>query len=148
MEGWDADSYEYPQMSGTYNGRHYLTAYGKQQKTEFENIIIDHDGSNYASASGEGAITYNFTVSTAGTYDVAVRLCYPFWDKNGIYVSLNGATTHYTESRLWWPYWRTTFWTTLAKGVSLSAGTHMIRISVDVKGVQFYGFRACSSFSE
>lgn len=148
-------------MSGTYNGRHYLTAYSKQQKTEFENIIVDHDGANYASASGivsiengvatlgdEGAVTYQFTVSTAGTYDVAVRLCYPFWDKNGIYVSLDGTTTHFTESRLWWPYWRTTFWTALASGVSLSAGTHTIKISVDVKGVQFYGFRVCSSFSE
>ena len=161
MEGRDADSYEYPQMSGTYNGRHYLTAYSKQQKTEFENIIIDHDGGDYASASGivsvekgiatlgdEGAVTYQFTVSTAGTYDVAVRLWYPFWDKNGIYVSLDGTTTHFTESRLWWPYWRTTFWTTLASGVSLSAETHTIKISVDVKGVQFYGFRVCSSFSE
>jgi hypothetical protein len=148
-------------MSGTYNGRHYLTAYSKQQKTEFENIIIDHDGGDYASASGivsiengiatlgdEGSVTYRLTISTAGTYDVAVRLCYPFWDKNGIYVSLDGATTHYSESRLWWPYWRSTFWTSLASGVSLAAGTHTIRISVDVKGVQFYGFRVCSSFSE
>ena len=79
-------------MSGTYNGRHYLTAYGKQQSTNFDNIIIDHDGGNYASASGivsiengiatlgdEGSVTYQFNVSTAGTYDVAVRLCYPFW---------------------------------------------------------------------
>ena len=161
MEGRDADSYEYPQMSGTYNGRHYLTAYSKQQSTDFDNIIIDHDGGNYTSASGivsvengiatlgdEGTVTYQFTVSTAGTYDVAVRLCYPFWDKNGIYVSLDGTTTRFTESRLWWPYWRTTFWTTLASGVSLSAGTHTIKISVDVKGVQFYGFRVCSSFSE
>lgn len=161
MEGRDADSYSYPQMSGTYNGRHYLTAYSKQQKTEFENIIIDHDGGDYASASGivsiengiatlgdEGSVTYRFSISTAGTYDVAVRLCYPFWDKNGIYVLLDGATTHYSESRLWWPYWRSTFWTSLASGVSLSAGTHTIRISVDVKGVQFYGFRVCGSFSE
>ena len=79
---------------------------------------------------------------------MAVRLCYPFWDKNGICVSIDGATTHYTESRLWWPYWRTTFWTTLASGIALSAGSHTIRISVDVKGVQFYGFRVCDSFSE
>lgn len=161
MEGRDADSYSYPQMSGTYNGRHYLTAYGKQQKTEFENIIIDHDGGNYTGASGivsiengiatlgdEGSVTYSFNISTAGTYDVAVRLCYPFWDKNGIYVSLDGATTYYSENRLWWPYWRSTFWTSLASGVSLSAGTHTLKISVDVKGVQFYGFRVCSSFSE
>lgn len=101
-----------------------------------------------ATLGDNGAATYNFMVSTAGTYDIAVRICYPFWDKNGIYVSIDGATTHYTESRLWWPYWRSTFWTTLASGISLSAGSHTIRISVDVKGVQFYGFRICDSFSE
>lgn len=79
---------------------------------------------------------------------MAVRLCYPFWDKNGIYVSLDGSTKHFTESRLWWPYWRSTFWASLASDVTLSAGTHTITISVDVKGVQFYGFRVCSAFSE
>ena len=93
-------------------------------------------------------MTYSFTVGTAGTYDVAVRICYPFWDKNGIYISLDGTQKHFTESRLWWPYWRSTFWTSLASGVSLSAGTHTVTISVDVKGVQFYGFRVCSAFSE
>jgi hypothetical protein len=35
----------------------------------------------------EGEATYTFNISSAGTYDIAVRLCYPFWDKNGIYVS-------------------------------------------------------------
>lgn len=161
MEGRDADRYEYPQMSGTYNGRHYLTAYGKQQSTEFGNIAIDRDASGYASASGivsiengvatlgdNGAATYEFTISTPGTYDVAVRLCYPFWDKNGIYISLDGVSRHFTENRIWWPYWRSTFWISLASGVMLSAGTHTIRISVDVKGVQFYGFRVCSDFSQ
>ena len=79
---------------------------------------------------------------------MAVRLCFPFWDKNGIYISIDGGRKHFTESRLWWPYWRTTFWSALAKGISLSAGTHTITVSVDVKGVQFYGFRVCSAFSE
>ena len=161
MEGADAVSREYPQLVGTYNRRRYLTAYGKEQKAEFGNILIDRDGGNYASASGivsiengvatlgdAGSVTYSFTVGTAGTYDVAVRICYPFWDKNGIYISLDGTQKHFTESRLWWPYWRSTFWTSLASGVSLSAGTHTVTISVDVKGVQFYGFRVCSAFSE
>ena len=101
-----------------------------------------------ATLGDNGEITYSFTIDTAGTYDVAVRLCYPFWDKNGIYVSLDGTTTHFTENRLWWPYWRSTFWTALASGVTLSVGTHTLKISVDVKGVQFYGFRVCDSFSE
>ena len=161
MEGQDAASREYPLIGDTYNRRRYLTAYGKQQKTRFENIIADRNADNPSGASGiifiengiavlgdEGSATYRFTVSAAGTYDVAVRICYPFWDKNGIYISLDGAETHFTESRLWWPYWRTSFWTALAKGVPLSAGTHTIKISVDVKGVQFYGFRVCGSFSE
>lgn len=159
MEGADTVSREYPQLVGTYNRRRYLTAYGKEQKTEFGTVYIDHDGGNYSSASGivsiengiatlgdNGSVTYSFNVDTAGTYDVAVRLCYPFWDKNGIYVTLDGSTKHFTESRLWWPYWRSTFWTSLASSVSLSAGTHTITISVDVKGVQFYGFRVCSNF--
>lgn len=138
-----------------------MTAYGKQQNTEFGTVYVDKSGGSPDSYSGilavsdsiatlgdGGSATYSFTVSTAGTYDVAVRLCYPFWDKNGIYVSIDGVTKHFTESRLWWPYWRTTFWSALAKGISLSAGTHTITISVDVKGVQFYGFRVCSAFSE
>ena len=95
-----------------------------------------------------GSATYRFSVPTAGTYDIAVRLCFPFWDKNGIYISIDGGRKHFTESRLWWPYWRTTFWSALAEGISLSAGTHTITVSVDVKGVQFYGFRVCQSFSE
>ena len=104
MEGADAVSREYPQLVGTYNRRRYLTAYGKEQKTEFGTVYIDHDGGNYSSASGivsiengiatlgdNGSVTYSFTVDTAGTYDVAVRLCYPFWDKNGIYAALDGS---------------------------------------------------------
>ena len=161
MEGPDAVSYEYPQLAGTYNRRNYLTAYAKEQKVEFGTILIDRDAGNYSGASGivsiengvatlgdAGSVTYSFTVGTAGTYDVAVRICYPFWDKNGIYISLDGTQKHFAESRLWWPYWRSTFWTSLASGVSLSAGTHTVTISVDVKGVQFYGFRVCSAFSE
>lgn len=160
MEGRDATSYEYPLMNGTYNRRHYLTAYSKEQHTEFGTIYVDADGttSSYsgivsfengvATLGDAGSATYTFSVSSAGTYDIAIRLCYPFWDKNGIYVSIDGNQTHFTESRLWWPYWRSTFWTTLASSISLSAGTHTIVISVDVKGVQFYGYRVCSSFSE
>lgn len=160
MEGRDAANYEYPQMTGTYNRRHYLTAYSKDQHTEFETIYVDADGktSSYsgivsfengvATLGDAGSATYIFSVASAGTYDIAVRLCYPFWDKNGIYVSIDGKTTHFTENRLWWPYWRSTFWTSLASRISLSAGSHTIKIFVDVKGVQFYGYRVCSSFSE
>lgn len=101
MESADAVEYSYPQMSGTYNRRRYLTAYGKQQNAEFGTVYVDKSGESPDSYSGivavsdsiatlgdGGSATYSFTVSTAGTYDVAVRLCYPFWDKNGIYISI------------------------------------------------------------
>lgn len=160
MEGADAVSREYPLLSGMYNRRNYLTAYGKEQKTEFGNILIDRDGkpdsySGIVSVSDgmvtlgdEGEAVYRFQIGTAGTYDVAVRICYPFWDKNGIYIFIDGNRKHFTESRLWWPYWRSTFWISLAENVHLSAGTHTVTVSVDVKGVQFYGFRVCSAFRE
>lgn len=147
MEGRDAASYNAPLMAETYNGRHYLTAYSKIQRTEFGTIFLDR-GARPDSYSGivsvsdtlvtlgeNGRASYNFTVDSDGTYDVAVRLCYPFWDKNGVYVALDGETTHFSETRLWWPYWKTTFWITLAKGMSLSAGQHTLTISVDVNGV-------------
>ncbi|ADL53625.1 glycosyl hydrolase family 18 protein [Clostridium cellulovorans] len=161
MEGQDATSRSQPQIASSYNGRKYLTAYSKEQKAEFGTIYVDRGGGtpdkytgvvsvsdSMVSLGDEGTATYNFTVASAGTYDIAVRLCYPFWDKNGVYISIDGAEVHFYESRLWWPYWRTTFWKTLAKGVALSAGTHTIKVSVDVKGVQFYGFRVCSAFNE
>lgn len=39
MEGWDAVSRTYPLLGETYNRRRYLTAYSKQQKTEFGTIL-------------------------------------------------------------------------------------------------------------
>lgn len=159
MEGQDAVDHTYPQMGESYNGRKYLTAYSKQRYTEFSGIRVDRDGtpdsySGIVSVTNgvltlgtEGETTYRFSVQTAGTYDIAVQLCYPFWDKNGIYISIDGSTTHFTESRLWWPYWRTTFWKRLCRSY-LSAGTHTITVSVDVENVMFYGFRVCNSFTE
>jgi len=39
------------------------------------------------------------------------------------------------------------FWKCAWKEVSLSAGTHTLAVSVAAKGVQFYGFKVCQSFS-
>ena len=62
MEGRDAVSHDYPLLSGTYNRRHYLTAYGKEQKAEFDGIVADRNGGNPDSYSGivsvsEGMVT-------------------------------------------------------------------------------------------
>jgi len=133
---------------------------GDRGSRSFAELYVDHDAmpdsysgvvsvSNSVTTLGdEGAAIYHFTLAQAGTYDVAVKLGFPFWDKNNIHISLDGNEVDFSENRLWWPYWRTTFWTVLKKGVSLSQGTHTITISLGAKGVQFYGFRVCSSFSE
>lgn len=161
MEGADAVSREYPLLSGVYNRRRYLTSYGKEQIAEFGKVAVDRNGGNPESTSGsvsasdkivtlgeKGKAVYNFTIGTAGAYDLAVSICYPSWDKNGIYVSVDGEQKHFTESRLWWPYWRVPFWAAFASGMQLTAGKHTITISVDKTGVQFYGFRVCSAFRE
>lgn len=131
------------------------------QKTSFGTIYIDRGGgtpdsytglatvSDYMTVLGEGATaTFHFTIEQAGTYDIAVRLAFPFWDKNALNVAVDGSSKTFSESRLWWPYWRRTCWLSFASGRSLSAGSHTLTISGGVPGVQFYGFRVCSSFSE
>lgn len=161
MEGWDAVSRESPITAETYNRRRYLTCYGKTQRSEFGTIFVDRDGDPDSYTGGvvlgngtitlssvDGQATYNFTIAQPGVYDVAVSLCYPFWDKNAINVSLDGSGQTFTENRLWWPYWRKTFWVILANKVSLSAGAHTLTINGGAIGAQFYGFRVCSNFSE
>lgn len=161
MEGWDAVSREAPIIAETYNRRKYLTCYGKTQKSEFGTIYVNRDGEpdSYTDgvvvgngmitlSSSEGKAEYNFTIDKSGTYDVVVQLCFPFWDKNGITIAIDGTVVSYSENRLWWPYWRKTFWAALATNVNLLAGTHSITIEGGVVGTQFYGFRVCSNFSE
>lgn len=97
---------------------------------------------------GEGSsAVFRFSIASAGSYDIAVRLCFPFWDKNALRVTVDGIVKTFSESRLWWPYWRRTCWLSFGR-VNLSAGTHTLTIDGGVPGVQFYGFRVCSSFSE
>jgi spore germination protein YaaH len=161
MDGWTvAEPSQGALTRETYNRRRYLTCYGKVQNTIFGTIYVDRNGvpnsytgvvtvtENMAVLGEGGSATYTFNVSTASTYDVAVRLCYPFWGRNVIDISLDGSARTMQETRLWWPYWRKLCWLTLASKVTLSAGSHTIRISGGVPGVQFYGFRVCSAFSE
>lgn len=162
MEGWDVSSPQSsPMVRETYKGRHYLTTYSKEQKSEFGSIFVDRNGvpDSYTGVLtvtdtmvtlGEetATATYNFTVAQAGVYDVAVKLCYPLWDRNSIDISVDGVGKSFSEDRLWWVYWRKLFWSSLASGVYLSVGAHTIEITGGAIGTQFYGFRVCSSFSE
>lgn len=161
MEGADFTNREYPLISASYNRRRYLTAYGKEQKTEFGIIYIDRHGGGpetyndgitlldtTATIRADGEASYKFQITNAGTYDIAIKLVFPFWDKNNINVSLDGINKSFNENRLWWAYWRTSCWLSLSSGVFLSAGTHTVSISSDTPGVIFSGFRVCSEFKE
>jgi len=162
MEGWDTSrETAEPTKHETYSGRKYLTTYLKQQKVSFGAISVDRNGvpdsysgnavigEGYASVLDEEAVLkYTFEVPTAGTYDVAVEIVYPRWDKNSIGISLDGDSQMLSESRLYFLYWRKKFWRILKSGVSLSAGKHTITVSGGVPGVVFYGFRVCSDFSQ
>jgi hypothetical protein len=160
-EGGDATAKVSPITSETYNRRHYLTCYGKTQKTSFGTVYVDRDGTpdSYTDdvVVGSGTITlsasdgtaeYDFNISQSGTYDVAVDICFPFWNKNGINIALDGDTVSFSENRLWWPYWKKTYWASLAHSVYLSAGSHTLTVEGGVPGAQFYGFKVCSAFSE
>lgn len=160
MEGWDAAATDGPVTKDIYNRRRYLTCYSKTQHTSFGQIIVDRNGGSPDARSGNvivgdgvttlgasGTATFNFNIPTAGIYDVVVRICFPFWDKNGIVVALDGESATFSETRLWWPYWRMTCWLTLAKGKMLSEGQHSIVIRNGVQGAQFYGFRVCTDFT-
>lgn len=161
MEGADAVEREAPIVGDVYDRRRFLTSYSKMQKTDFADILIDRSAGSPDSTSGvvtnygdyislgeNGNAVYNFTVDAAGTYDIAVRVCYPFWEKRSINIALDGAVTAFSESRLWWPYWRLACWLPLAKGVSLSAGQHSITVTTGDNGVHFYGFRVCTAFCQ
>lgn len=160
MEGQDSN-YDGNLRGDVYNRRRYLTCYGKSQKAEFEGVVIDRNGGSLDSHSGiiaisdnmitmgdNGEAVYNFSISSAGAYDIAVCICFPFWDKNAVYISIDGENVYFSENRLWWPYWRKTAWFTLDNNKYLSTGNHTIKVSTSVKGVQFYGFKVCTHFSE
>jgi len=160
-EGGDAVSREEPMVGDTYNRRNYLTCYGKVQKASFGTIYVDRDGEPDSYTDGivvgngtvtlsaeDGTAEYAFNISASGTYDVAVKICFPFWDKNAINIALDGSAVSFCENRLWWPYWRKTTWLSLASGISLPAGNHTLSIEGGAPGAQFYGFRICSAFSE
>lgn len=160
MEGPDAISYTNPLTAETYNRRRYLTAYSKQQKVTFGDIYVDGNGGtptkksgvvnceeNYAVLGNGGKLEYKFSVG-AGTYDIAFKICYPFWHQNGIKISIDGTSKTYIESRLWWPYWRTTCWLSLVDGMYLSAGEHTLTVENVVEGVMFFGYRVCSNFTD
>jgi len=101
MEGQDAIEYDSPIVTDTYNRRRYLTVYAKKQKVDFGEVYVDIGGGDpteksgsvglehtYASMGAKGKLEYEFTIEEDGYYDIPFKICFPFWDQNGIKLSL------------------------------------------------------------
>ena len=90
MEGRDAVSYEYPLLAGTYNRRHYLTAYGKEQKAAFGTVYLDRGGGTPDSHSGIVSVSDFMTVlgeGSSATRSEEISLDYDFFHSHLLLLS-------------------------------------------------------------
>lgn len=94
----------------------------------------------------EASAEHRLEIMQAGYHDIGVRLCFPYWDKNAIAVSLDSNAKTFSENRLWWPYWRRLCWLTFEKGVFLAAGAYAVSISgIVCQEFSFTDFRYAAS---
>ncbi|MCL1915013.1 MAG: hypothetical protein FWG10_14380 [Eubacteriaceae bacterium] len=156
VDGKDAAGKSGPAIEGWYGRRSYLTCYGKTQKTSFGSVVLERSGvpddvddeymgigSESVSFNGEGTAYYDFSLP-AGSWDIAVCFVFPFFSSDRISFRLGGQTATISEGRQWWPYWRKTVWKKIG---TVGTGSHTLEVT-GAPLAQFYGFRACSSFSE
>lgn len=96
----------------------------------------------------EGYAEYVFSVPQAGEYDLAVRVHFPWWNRQILSLWLNGVRIQLGPFPDWYPFHRRTHWLRAAR-VQLDAGTHTLELRGDssLYGIQFWGFRVCSQFN-
>ena len=96
----------------------------------------------------EGRAEYSFSVPQAGEYDLAIRVNFPWWNRQVLPLWLNGELIQVGPFVDWYPLHRRTHWT-LAKRVVLTAGEHLLVLQGDPSqyGIRFFGFSVCSHFS-
>jgi spore germination protein YaaH len=158
--GRDYAGFGGPIAVDAYQRRPYATCYSKAQRAQFGAVSVQRNGvpdaiNGSADYEYEGVGSDSVTLNGAntgdamqfyfsGAGDVALQFVFPYFNANEIRVTVDGAAWSYSESRLWWPYWRKSVW---MKAATVGAGSH----TIEVKGspqVQFFGYRVCSSFSE
>lgn len=143
--------------------RNYLVTYEKAAGYEFTGQIVDRTGTDYDEISGamtggngwvsprvpgageeEGVALYSFEVAQSGEYDLAVRMNPPWWNRQRLQLSLNGAPVQIGPFPDWYPLHRRTHWL-LAGRFYLSAGSHTLEVRGEGSqyGTQFWGFRVC-----
>src|SRR5690625_3879569 len=93
-----------------------------------------------------GETIYNFTLQSIGTYDIALNIAFPIWDKNYIKISIDKDKKTIKGTRLWKTYWRTPCWLKLKKNIYLTTCAHTIKIKAVIPSVQYYGFRVFKDF--
>lgn len=163
-----------PLVQSDYGGKTFMTAYHKTQVPSFIGSVASRAGDEYDDHGGaltqgagyissrqprpleegseeyeeEGWAEYNVNISSSGMYDIAVRINYPWFDKDHITISIDGSSYSVSQPNQWYPLARTVHWVKLTT-VSLSAGNHTIRFEggSTAYGAQFYGFNICQSFT-
>ncbi|WP_202078290.1 glycosyl hydrolase family 18 protein [Caldalkalibacillus salinus] len=110
--------------------------------------LRDSNG-NIIGYEDEGYGRWSFTIATSGSYDVVVRVNYPWWDRQKLGFKLDGQAVTVGEMPQWYPYHRTTHWVKLGR-FQLSEGTHTLELFGNAShyNTQFYGFRVCHQFEE
>lgn len=73
-----------------------------------------------------GSWEYSFTVSTAGTYTLALEMNYPWFDSNALSIQLDGVDYSRQENRFWNITFREKHLEVFFTG-TLSAGTHTVK---------------------
>lgn len=163
----DATAVNAPATTGTYNGYDFVTTYNKIQETTFNSQVVQQNATDYTSHSGAlsiqsdhisaeqptstgspGQATYSFDIGTAGTYEIVLKVNFPWWDEAKIGISIDGQALSVSQPTQWYPLKRTVHWMS-AGSISLSTGSHTLTFegSNSDYGAEFYTFNVCSSFS-
>ncbi|MDR1913006.1 MAG: glycosyl hydrolase, partial [Clostridiales bacterium] len=158
--GWDYTAMRGPIAQEDYNRHNFLTCYKKVQNATFGDVYVDKLAFLYEASSGtvnnsgndvilglNGSVTYSFTTTTGQeNADLALSFLFSFWDKNRVRITLDASVYQINETRLYWPYWRYTFW--IKCFGNIAPGQHILTVAYDgVEGIVFREFKVCSAFS-
>jgi spore germination protein YaaH len=122
-----------------YNGDDLMVAYNKKQTAYFPGLVVDQTVT-------QNQTTYTFSVPSTGSYDIVLKVNFPWFKMNKIVVEIDGQQYTAQQPTDWYPLARTAHWYYQAFTMTLSAGTHTLVYDTanSAPGAQLLGFRVCS----
>ncbi|MCM1463362.1 MAG: glycosyl hydrolase family 18 protein [Bacteroides sp.] len=174
LDGWGAESFEYPLVKDEYNRHRFLTSYSGEQALDFGKIYSDIDAVNYSGGANinvvgsaisfideDGYVDYYLTLPKE-KFEIGLKICFPFFnDDHKLTVEFfnqNGSLGKRTISptlldcpSYTWPYYRQICWLSVPDTDFLQGETSVrMRITggETVHNQQIYGIRISRRFSE